>query len=91
MTLFQFFQFYADCGLEKFMIDISVKYFTIRGFMGNLVVLGFFIDKMINDSSYQRAIIKQINIANFSSTKADWRNVGLYAGTFRANFYPDAD
>ena len=40
----QYFQFYDDCGIENFLIDISIKYFTLRGIVSNLVNIYFVLD-----------------------------------------------
>jgi hypothetical protein len=50
--------------------------------MGNMVILGFFLDKVLNDKSWQQTIIYRINVANFTGSKEDWRKVGLYVGYF---------
>ena len=80
----QFFQFYADCGIEKFIIEVSFKFFTLRGFLANLVNFGFLWDKIMNDGVFQRAVITAMNIANFSGKSKDWRNVGMYVGAIAA-------
>ena len=64
------------------MTTASIKFFTLRGILGNMVNVGFLIDKILNDVEYQKTVIKAINIANFRQRKQDWRNVGLYVGAF---------
>ena len=76
----QYFQFYADCGVENFLIDISMKYFTLRGITSNLVNIYYVLDQILNDGDLQRKFIVAMNQANFSHTKNDWQSVGLYVG-----------
>lgn len=64
------------------MVDFSIKYFTIRGFVGNSVNIGFFIYKVLADGVYHKEITKAIDKANFSNKRKDWQNVGMYVGAF---------
>lgn len=45
-----------------------------------LVVLGFVIDKLINDKDFQDSIVLAINVANFTNKDEDWYRVGMFTG-----------
>lgn len=53
--------------MDKLATEMGVRYFTIRGFMGNLVIVTFFIVKVIIDGQYHARIVKAIDRANFSN------------------------
>ena len=67
-------------SVENFLIDISMKYFTLRGITSNLVNFYYVLDQILNDADLQRKFIVAMNQANFSHSRDDWRSVGLYVG-----------
>lgn len=74
------FQFYADCGLEKLLVEQAVKFNTAGGFISSIINLAWVLTPMFIDTEWQQSIVGAIEKANFSGNNEDWAIVGKYVG-----------
>ena len=80
----EFFQFYTDCGLEHFFISLAIRWGTLKGFLSQIINLGFVLGQVLDDIDWQTQVVVAINSANFTGQRKYWQKIGWEVGTIIA-------
>ena len=63
---------------------MAIRWGTLKGFVSQIINLGFVLGQILDDVDWQTKVIIAINSANFTGERKYWQRIGMLVGTIGA-------